>query len=93
MKEEDFMEMALDKWGVESQINMVLEECAELIQALSHKRRGRCGWDHVASEIADLEITLGSVKCHIERHDSGLLEREKKKKLERAEKLFNDEEQ
>ena len=87
MTDNDLHRQALEKWGLEGQMNMVTEECSELIKAISHMRRGRCGWDHVAEEIADVEITISSIKCHIENvAGKELLENEKAKKMERLEK-------
>ena len=50
---------ALSKWGHSSQINMAVEEAAELIQAIQHHRRGRCTNEDVAGEIANM--TIGQV--------------------------------
>lgn len=54
-------EAALDKWGLDLQINMVSEECAELIIALNKWRRGKPGTVDlrtIAEEIADVRIML-----------------------------------
>ena len=53
---------ALSKWGYSSQIDMAVEEAAELIQALQHHRRGRCTNDDVAGEIADMTIMCGQLR-------------------------------
>ena len=53
---------ALSKWGYSSQIDMAVEEAAELIQALHHHRRGRCTNEVVASEIADMTIMCGQLR-------------------------------
>jgi len=51
-------EQAVDLWGVNSQIDMVIEEMGELIVALSHYRRGRADKGKVAEEIADVQFML-----------------------------------
>ena len=33
--------MAVDKWGVGSQLDMLVEECSELITAINHAKRAR----------------------------------------------------
>lgn len=48
--------LAVEKFGPESQINMAIEECAELINALCKFRRERVGTFDVVTEIADVQI-------------------------------------
>ena len=51
---------AINTYGETYQENLAVEECAELIQAISHKHRGR---EHnLAEEIADVEIMLEQLK-------------------------------
>lgn len=58
---------ALLKWGMDSQINMAIEEMAELISALQHYRRKE-SWGHhstmedIVDEIADVEIMIEQLK-------------------------------
>ncbi len=50
---------ALEAWGKKSQINMMIEECGELITALQHFKRGRKNAVlEVLEELADVEIVL-----------------------------------
>ncbi|GEM_PF-6767818 len=39
MDEKEIYQAALDNWGYESQIDMMIEECAELIDALQKLKR------------------------------------------------------
>ena len=58
---------------------MCIEECSELIQAISHKHRGR---EHnISEEIADVEICIAQLKLINECADE--VERIKGIKLER----------
>ena len=43
-------------FGGQFNINQCQEECAELIMALNHFRRGRCSKKDVLAEIADVRI-------------------------------------
>jgi NTP pyrophosphatase (non-canonical NTP hydrolase) len=52
---------AIEKWGASAQIDMCIEECSELIDALCKHRRGRCNDDHVAEEIIDVSIMLSQM--------------------------------
>lgn len=60
--------LAVQKFGQESQIGMLFEEMAELQDAVCKQRRGRDSVDHIAEEIADVEIMLEQLKeiyhCH-----------------------------
>ena len=53
---------AITHWGEQGQIDMAIEECAELIVALQHMRRDRVNTDAVASEIADVLIMCGQMR-------------------------------
>ncbi len=73
-----------DHYGYEAQSNQLIEECAELIQALNKYRRATAGLgqpmpdykktlaiENVAEEIADVEIMLEQIKylLHIPTDD------------------------
>lgn len=60
MIEKQILWAAIDKWGIESQIILLMEECAELTVALSHKWRGQDV--NVIEEIADVQIMLDTLK-------------------------------
>lgn len=44
----------IDAWGADSQIDMAIEECAELTVALKHYKRNRIEPHDVFEEIADV---------------------------------------
>lgn len=50
------IKLAVEKFGPESQMDMSIEECSELINALCKLRRGRVGPIDVVTEIADVQI-------------------------------------
>lgn len=58
----NLFEKAIDKWGAESQTNMMQEECAELIVEINHFRRGRSSHTKVAKEMADVAILIEQMK-------------------------------
>ena len=64
----DLYKKAIEKWGKASQLDMVIEELSELLQAVCKvKRRGDrwppCGdIESLAEEVADVEIMLGQLK-------------------------------
>lgn len=51
---------AIETYGAEAQEGVSQEECAELIQAISKKHRGKK--HNIAEEIADVEIMLEQIK-------------------------------
>lgn len=59
---------ALDAWGAEAQALCLLEEMAELQDALCKYKRGRRTVEDIAEEIADVGIMLDQMKLcfHIE---------------------------
>lgn len=54
--EKEICTLAVDIFGPDSQINMAIEECAELIDSLCKFRRGRNEAIDVVTEIADVQI-------------------------------------
>lgn len=58
MVERHHVRDALDSFGITHNINMCMEECAELVVALNHYRRNRCTKGDVYEEIADVKIML-----------------------------------
>ena len=82
--EDPFKEIA-DHYGLESQLDMLQEECAELIQAVSKYRRAKCTDDHLAEEIADVHIMTCQIiyLLDIEFEANNWVDRKLKRQLER----------
>lgn len=53
---------ALSLWGTDLQIDMMIEECAEVIHALQKFKRHRVDMMDVAMELADIEIMCGQMR-------------------------------
>lgn len=86
---------AWGQWGEDAQLNVLMEECAELIQAVSkYKRyphemstRGRA----LAEEIADVEIMIDQLKEHMDYLNLKVqVENNKYEKLLRLDKKLNE---
>lgn len=60
MSELEILLTAILTYGEKAQEGVAIEECSELIQAISHKHRGR--QHNIAEEIADVEIMLEQLK-------------------------------
>ena len=77
----DLMQEALRKWGIQSQLDMVIEECAELIDAIQKWRRHRVNNWQVLEEAVDVELCLGQLKIILDTPE--VFEQKRKEKLER----------
>ena len=75
---------AIGNYGESAQMIVAMEECSELIQAISKKLRGRD--TNVEEEVADVEIMLEQLKLMC---NESLVEDFKEKKLERLEQRLN----
>ncbi len=64
-EEADLADRAVALWGKPSQLGMLVEECAELIVAVSHcgrdQRDKQASLDELVGEVADVEIMLEQV--------------------------------
>lgn len=58
---EEVCRKAIEKFGESNQIDMALEEMAELSVALNHYNRGRATKEDVITEIADVFITVSQL--------------------------------
>ena len=80
-------ESAIHEWGDTAQIDMAIEEMAELTKALLHARRGR--ESNVAEEIADVRIMLAQLEIIFRNSDE--VEKFKQAKIDRlAARLFGE---
>ncbi len=67
---EELFKRAIEKWGRQPQIDMAIEECAELILALhkltkrkSHPNQITERLDNVCEELADVQIMINQMKA------------------------------
>ena len=51
----------ISRWGEDAQYDQMVEECAELIAALKHFRRGKVNQQVVIDELADITLMLGQL--------------------------------
>ena len=71
---------AINKWGEDAQVNMMYEECGELITAISQFKRGRTSHHDVMTELADVSIMVEQIATMMNYED---FEKEKDRKLMR----------
>ena len=53
---------SIEHYGKDVQSTVCMEECAELIQAISKEKRGKSDKDHLAEEMADVIICIEILK-------------------------------
>lgn len=75
--------LAVETFGPQSQIDMAIEECAELINALCKLRRERVGAFDVVTEIADVQIMCEQLSYMFGEQT---VADERKRKIERLQK-------
>lgn len=71
---------ATEKWGYESQKEMIYEECGELITAVARFKRNRATREDIITELADVSIMVEQLAQLFGYED---FEKEKDRKLER----------
>lgn len=83
MEKEDRLKLykeAIDLWGVDAQVDMVFEECGELVSILAKDRRGRAETQDILTELADVNIMCEQIGVLL---GYGNFEAEKERKLQR----------
>ncbi len=80
----------IEKWGEEAQFDQMIEECAELITALKHFKRGKITTQEVIDELADVTLMVGQLSWMLgtEQVDAAVV-----KKLEKLQKLLQQQEE
>lgn len=80
-EENKIYQEAIDFFGMTSQKIMVIEEMSELTKELCKELRDRGDIEHIADELADVEITLAQLKSIYNIHQA--VEEHKDFKLKR----------
>lgn len=60
----NILKAAIEKWGIDAQIDMMIEECGELITALAKRNREINGTtsSEIITELADVKIVLAQLE-------------------------------
>lgn len=70
----------IKKWGINAQLWMIIEECAELINAISKYKRGREDKLSIIEELADVSIMVDQMSFYFGKTE---FERIREVKLQR----------
>jgi len=82
----DTYNKAISTFGVLSQLDMLCEECAELIHCINKYKRGRANSKNLINELVDVEITLSQAKLIIK--DENLFSKIKASKIARLNRII-----
>lgn len=89
MEKYELYKKALDKFGIDNQRWMLVEECGELLDALAKMRRGRTSFVEIITELADVHIMVEQMACFFGLED--FLDEKKRKLARLEERLYNHE--
>ena len=53
---DDLYQLVMDRWGSDAQLTVVIEELSELIKEVCKMKRNMGNIEHLAEEVADVEI-------------------------------------
>lgn len=80
---------ALNKYGIENQKWMLIEECGELLNAIAKLKRGRSTKEDIITELADVHIMVEQMAFFFGWNE---FKAEKKRKLIRLNERLNKDE-
>ena len=78
---DDLYQLVMDRWGSDAQLTVVLEELSELMKEVCKMKRDMGNLDHLAEEVADVEIMLEQLRYIFDIDDD--VDAWKKSKLKR----------
>ena len=94
MKQRELYKLALEKWGTNFQLIMVIEEMAELTKCLAKTLRNQgSNYNEIAEEIADVEIMLAQLRVVLPFDLEKFVQRWKRIKKYRLLKLIKQQEE
>lgn len=54
----ELFKQAIETWGKDIQLDILVEECAELINVIQKAKRGRASTSEILDELADVSLML-----------------------------------
>lgn len=80
------LKKAIETWGNESQIELMIEEMSELTQAIQKNKRGKDNLDNIHEEIADVSLMIEQMNMIFDKSE---INKWKELKIERLKKRLN----
>ena len=84
---EDIIRKTIECYGIKKQSVVCMEECCELVQAISKELRGESDKEHLTEEMADVLICLEMLKIMYHVTDDELNEWVKKKQFRQLKRI------
>jgi len=84
------LKQAVHTWGEDAQFDMAVEECAELITAVQHYKRGRVTKEQLLEELADVKVMNEQLGKFIGEHEYEKHYHESLRQLEERIKIEKD---
>lgn len=81
-----YFKKAIETWGNESQIELMIEEMSELTQAIQKNKRGKDNLDNIHEEIADVSLMIEQMNMIFDKSE---INKWKELKIERLKKRLN----
>lgn len=77
----DLYKDAISKWGIITQLWMVVEECSELSNAIAKYKRGRNNESDVIEELADVSIMVDQMSLYFGKEEFNRIKEAKLQRL------------
>lgn len=78
---DDLYQLVMDRWGADAQLTVVIEELSELMKEVCKMKRDMGNIEHLAEEVADVEIMCEQLRYIFDIEDD--VDAWKKSKLKR----------
>jgi NTP pyrophosphatase (non-canonical NTP hydrolase) len=88
MNEDEIYQECIQRWGLISQLDMTVEECAELIKAVNKWKRGKGTFNDMVEEAVDVQLMINQIKSTV---NSDVWQELIDRKLTRLRKIMEDE--
>ena len=89
LTESEIFERLWAKYGRDAQLDILIEECSELIHAIIKERRKGIRYSHnMLEELVDVDICVRQVMGDAKRENDGLIEIVRSNKMDRLSKMI-----
>lgn len=78
----------IEKWGIDAQLWMIVEECSELLNAIAKYKRAREVPSAILEELADVSIMVEQIACYFCEEEFNRIKEAKLQRLLRRVQVF-----
>lgn len=87
-EKKELYSQVIEKWGIDAQLWMVVEECSELSNAIAKYKRGREVPSAILEELADVSIMVEQIACYFCEEEFNSIKEAKLQRLLRRIQIF-----